>query len=141
MARKTPSRNSKAQRGVRERTKVAAIVAKLPGATAIPTGQHLRLEVRKRLFGWFMVDHHGDGRVQLNCKGTADLHEMLYQLAPHHFHVPAYVGNKGWIGLWLDVANVDWKLVEHALRTAYGLLAPKTLIAQSGATRRRHAAK
>lgn len=129
MVRKAGFHRSKAPSGARERAKIAAIVAELPEAAAIPIGQHLRLEVRKRLFGWFMVDHHGDGRVQLNCKGTADLHEMLNQLAPQHFHVPAYVGNKGWIGLWLDVPNVDWTLVEHALRAAYGLVAPKTLVA------------
>jgi hypothetical protein len=116
--------------GARERARIIAIVEALPEGAAIPTGTHLRLEVRKRLFGWFMVDHHGDGRVQLNCKATADMHDALQQLAPKHFHVPAYVGSKGWAGLWLDVPRLKWSVVELALRGAYLQAAPKTLAKQ-----------
>ena len=116
--------------GAREHARIVANVKALPEGAAIATGAHLRLEVRKRLFGWFMVDHHGDGRVQLNCKATADMHEVLQQLAPKHFHVPAYVGSKGWAGLWLDVPRLKLSVVELALRGAYLQVAPKTLAKQ-----------
>jgi len=124
------SKTSSAPLGARERARVTAIVEALPEGAAIPTGAHLRLEVRKRLFGWFMIDHHGDGRVQLNCKASADMHDALKQLAPKHFHIPAYVGNKGWVGLWLDVPRLDWSVVELAIRGAYLRAAPKTLATQ-----------
>ncbi len=42
--------------------------------------------------------------------------------------MPKYLGSKGWIGLWLDGAGVDWSAVELALREAYSLTAPKTLL-------------
>jgi hypothetical protein len=116
--------------GARERARTIAIIERFPEGAAVPIGAHLRLEVRKRLFGWFMVDHHGDGRVQINCKASADMHDVLQQLAPQHFHIPAYVGNKGWAGLWLDVPRLDWSVVELALRGAYLRVAPKTLAKQ-----------
>ena len=122
-ARKTPN-------GDRQRERVAKIVERLPEAEAKRVGAHMGLEVRKKRFGWFMVDHHGDGRVDLNCKASADMHDILQQLAPAHFHVPKYVGNKGWIGLWLDLPKLDWTAVELALSEAYARVAPKKLLAQ-----------
>jgi hypothetical protein len=58
------------------------------------------------------------------------MHDILRQLAPKHFHVPKYVGNKGWIGLYLDLPKLDWGAVEIALRGAYEKVAPKTLLRQ-----------
>jgi predicted DNA-binding protein (MmcQ/YjbR family) len=116
--------------GEKQRTRIAKIVESLPEGEAKPVGRHLSLEVRKKRFGWFMVDHHGDGRVDLNCKASADMHDILRQLAPDHFHIPKYVGNKGWIGLWLDSPKLDWAAVELALREAYKRVAPKTLAAR-----------
>jgi hypothetical protein len=55
------------------------------------------------------------------------MHDVLRQLAPHQFHVPKYVGNKGWIGLWLDVPRINWYAVKIVLREAYCRVAPKSL--------------
>lgn len=126
--RKAPAdKKKKSPDGGRQRTRVARIVESLPEAEAKPIGRHLSLEVRKKRFGWFMVDHHGDGRVDLNCKASAELHDILQQLVPDHFHIPQYLGNKGWIGLWLDVPKLDWAAVELALVEAYRRTAPKKL--------------
>ncbi len=122
-ARKTPN-------GDKQRARVAKIVERLPEGEAKVTGPHLSLEVHKKRFGWLMVDHHGDGRVDLNCKASAEMHDMLRRLAPKHFHVPKYVGNKGWVGLWLDLPKLDWATVELALREAYAKVAPKKLLAE-----------
>jgi hypothetical protein len=113
-------------RALRARARVARILARLPGATASATGLHLSLEVGKKRFGYFLDDHHGDGRLAINCKSTPELRDSLPDLSPAAFHVPKYLGNKGWIGLWLDVADVRWPIVELALREAYALVAPKT---------------
>jgi hypothetical protein len=115
--------------GERHRKRIATMVAKLPeGATRL-AGRHMSLEVRGKRFGWFLDDHHGDGRVALNCKGSAALLDMLQNLAPEHYHVPKYV--RGWVGLWLDLPKLDWSLVETAVREAYALAAPKKLLAQA----------
>lgn len=122
----------KAPNGDKQRERVAKMVERLPEGAAKRVGQHMSLEVRKKRFGWFMIDHHGDGRVDLNCKASADMHDILQGLMPKHFHVPKYVGNKGWVGVWLDLPKVDWTAVEMALRGAYERVAPKTLVSQLG---------
>jgi hypothetical protein len=109
----------------RQRARVLKILSRLPEATAVAHASHLSLEVRKKRFGYFLDNHHGDGRVALNCKASADMRDSLQELAPNGFHTPKYLGNRGWIGLWLDVDGVDWSAVELALREAYELVAPK----------------
>lgn len=116
--------------GEKQRQRVAKIVTDMTEGEAKPMGQHLSLEVRSKRFGWFMIDHHGDGRVDLNCKASAEMRDLLPRLAPAHFHVPKYMGNRGWIGLYLDVPKLDWKVVELALRDAYTQVAPKRLLSQ-----------
>jgi predicted DNA-binding protein (MmcQ/YjbR family) len=110
----------------RQRARVVRILERLPEAAAVARNTHLSLEVRKKRFGYFLDDHQGDGRIAICCKASADLRDMLQQNAPSLLHVPKYVGNKGWIGLWLD-GDVDWSAVEVALREAYRLVAPKAL--------------
>jgi hypothetical protein len=46
------------------------------------------------------------------------------------FHVPRYLGHRGWVGLWLDLPRIDWWEVESALAAAYRLTAPKSLVAR-----------
>jgi predicted DNA-binding protein (MmcQ/YjbR family) len=43
------------------------------------------------------------------------------------FYVPAYVGHKGWLGVQLDDAHVDWEEVAELIATSYCLIAPKRL--------------
>ncbi len=126
-APKQPVRAAKKSSSERQRQRIIRIVEQLPEATATAQGAHLSLEVRKKRLGWFLDDHHGDGRIALNCKASADMHDVLQQLAPAQFHTPKYLGNKGWIGLWLDVDDMNWSAVELALREAYKAVAPKTL--------------
>jgi len=122
-----PAPVSKAVNADKQQRRIVKLVEALPEGEAKPVGRHLSLEVRGKRFGWFLVDHHGDGRVAINCKGTAEMHDILQQLAPEHFHVPKY-GNKAWVGLWLDGPKLDWHAVELALRTAYEKTAPKKLL-------------
>ncbi len=110
------------------RTRVAAIVEQLPEAKAVRVGEHMSLEVRKRRFGWFLADHHGDGRLAISCKAPSLLASQLQSLVPTQFHMPKYVGSKGWIGLWLDVPGVDWAQVEICLVEGYRMVAPKRLV-------------
>jgi len=128
-ASKSRTRASKPTSSARQRKHVIRIVERLPEASAVAHGAHLSLEVRQKRFGWFLDDHHGDGRVAINCKASAEMHDVLRQMAPAQFHTPKYMGNRGWIGLWLDVGKLDWAAVELALREAYAAVAPKTLVA------------
>ena len=118
---------SDAQR-VRRKTRLIALVKSLPEACAVGE-RHLSLEVRGRRFGWLLEDHHGDGRLALNLKAELGLSQRLVISDPRRFHIPAYLGHRGWVGVWLDVPSVDWVGVHRLLADAYVLTAPRRLLA------------
>ena len=45
------------------------------------------------------------------------------------FFVPPYVGQRGWLGVFLDV-EVDWDEIAELIDAAYRVVAPKTLVAE-----------
>jgi phosphoribosylglycinamide formyltransferase-1 len=113
---------------VRER--LTRLCTSLPEAEVEASGGHLGFTVRDRRFAWFLDDHHGDGRLALNCKGAPGESARLAEQQPERFFVPAYLGSRGWIGLWLDEPKPDWDEVERLVVEAYRLVAPKRLAAQ-----------
>jgi hypothetical protein len=111
------------------RQHVSDIVAELPEATC--TGdRHLSLAVRKKAFGYFLDDHHGDGIVGVALKAAAGEQDALVRSDPRRYYVPAYLGSKGWVGVRLDVGEVDWTEVRELITDAYRLQAPRRLVAQ-----------
>lgn len=112
------------------RRKVKRIVERFPeGVAELVMGNHLKLQVRGKGFGWFMVDHHGDGRLALNCKAPPGVSHGLVRTNDVVYHIPKYVGHKGWVGIWLDAPGVDWGEVADLLLEAYAMTAPKALLA------------
>jgi hypothetical protein len=89
--------------------------------------QHVAFTVRKKNFAYFLDDHHGDGRLALNCKAAPGRNTTLADEDPARFFIPAYVGPRGWVGAWLDVPEVDWDRIEELVLDAYRLTAPKRL--------------
>ena len=116
------------------RTRIVAIVEGLPEAGVVAAGNHLSLEVRQKRFGWFLDDHHGDGRLAINCKAPRGVAQQLANHAQDRFHIPKYVSHLGWVGLWLDTPQIDWTEIEAILLGAYRLAAPKKLIAELDAS-------
>lgn len=55
------------------------------------------------------------------------LQQALLELAPDRFFVPAYVGHKGWIGIYLDLLRVDWAEVADFIENSYRLMHRKIL--------------
>ena len=114
------------------RARVTAICLAFPEAALAPgTGQHSSFEVRGKKFAYFLVDHHGDGRVALNVKAAAGSQGAVLAADPARFFMPAYIGAKGWVGFDFDAAPVDWREVEALLRESYRLIAPKRLAAMA----------
>ena len=65
---------------------VSAKTSALPEVTERPSGQHAAFLVRGRTFLYFLDDHHGDGRVALNCKTSPEMRELLIGSDPaRHF--------------------------------------------------------
>ncbi len=113
-------------------SELLAICRALPEVTATGAGRHVGFEVRGRRFAWFLDDHHGDGRVALTCKVPPGENVALIDGDPTRFFLPAYVGARGWVGVRLDVGEVDWDRIEKLVLDSYRLTAPKRLARQAG---------
>jgi hypothetical protein len=76
------------------------------------------------------ADHHHDDRLSLWCAAPQGVQEILVQAAPARFFRPPYVGHRGWLGVYLDVDDVDWDELAAILEDAYCQVAPKRLLAE-----------
>ena len=101
----------------------------LPEVTRWYNGQHASFLIRKKTFAYFLNDHHGDGIVAVACKVLAGDNEALSKAQPRRFFLPAYIGSRGWVGLRLDVGEIDSDEVPELVRGSYRLMAPKRLAA------------
>ena len=110
--------------------RLAEIAKGLPEAEWEQTGRHGTFRIRKRTFAYFLDDHQGDGIVGLACKAPAGAAQALIVADPTRFYPPAYLHHRGWIGMRLDVGDVDWEQVEGLLVESYLLTAPKRLAGQ-----------
>jgi phosphoribosylglycinamide formyltransferase-1 len=104
----------------------------LPEA-AVPdsSGQHSAFEVRGKKFAYFLVDHHGDGRVAINCKVPPGVMGAMVDANAEPFFVPAYLGARGWVGVDLNAPGLNWDVVERLIRESYQMIAPKQLAARA----------
>jgi hypothetical protein len=108
------------------RERLIALCRALPEATAERAGvQHLAFKVRKKIFAYYVYDHHRDGRIALLCKAPPGEQGQLVDEDPDRYFVPPYVGPRGWVGLRLDSPRVDWKAVKNLVLVAYVLTSPE----------------
>jgi predicted DNA-binding protein (MmcQ/YjbR family) len=107
--------------------RLSKICLALPEATRWYNGQHAGFLIRKKTFAYFLNDHHGDGIVAINCKVLPGDNKALADAQPRRFYLPAYVASKGWVGLRLDIGEIDWDEVSELVRGSYQLIAPKRL--------------
>jgi predicted DNA-binding protein (MmcQ/YjbR family) len=114
-------------------TRFTKICLALPETTREMMGRHAAFLVRKKKFAYFLDDHHGDGIVGINCKVLPNDNTVLIASDPVKFYMPAYVGSRGWVGLRLDLGEVDWEEVEELARHSYQLIAPVSLSLAKGA--------
>ena len=118
---------------LQRRKRLVSLCTRLPEVDAAPLGtanQHLAFRVRKKIFAYYLYDHHGDGRIALCCKAMPGEQGFLVGKEPRRFFVPPYVGPKGWVGVRLDLAKVDWGEIAYLVGMAYRLSAPRTLVAR-----------
>ncbi|MGQ0839724.1 MmcQ/YjbR family DNA-binding protein [Actinokineospora sp.] len=82
----------------------------------------------KKVFVSYANSHHDD-RLGFWCAAPPGVQEELVAEDPEHFYRPPYVGHRGWLGVYLDVA-VDWAEVAEIVDQAYRAIAPKRLVAE-----------
>ncbi|WP_237706568.1 MmcQ/YjbR family DNA-binding protein [Kribbella flavida] len=83
----------------------------------------------RKTFVMFANRHHDD-RVGCWCAAPEGAQEELLATDPERFFRPPYVGHRGWVGVYLDVEDVDWDQLADVVRDAYRQVAPKSLVAQ-----------
>jgi hypothetical protein len=109
--------------------RLSAICLGLPQAMREDQGSHASFKVGKKIFAYYLNDHHGDGIVSICCKVLPGDNVRLIAANPRKFHMPAYIGPRGWVGLRLDRPTVDWTEAKELLLASYMQTAPKKLLA------------
>jgi predicted DNA-binding protein (MmcQ/YjbR family) len=112
------------------RSRLVEICEALPETVVDVVGEsHLAFRIRKRIFAYYLFDHHGDGIIAFTCKSSLSDQRRLVKEDPVSFFVPVYLGAKGWIAIRLDLDEVDWDAVSELARRAYQDIAPRKLAA------------
>ena len=109
--------------------RVSAACLQLPEATRDVRGDHADFRVRGKVFAYFLNDHHGDGIVSVCVKSELGENEDRARTDPGRYYLPAYIGKRGWFGLYLNRGPVDWIDVQNVVWLSYRLVAPKRLLA------------
>jgi hypothetical protein len=104
--------------------RLSKICLALPEATREHRGDHASFRVRKKVFAYFLSDHHGDGIVSVCAKVLPGDNTALISAQPDRFYMPAYIGPRGWVALRLDRGAIDWKEVAELITGSYQLTAP-----------------
>lgn len=100
----------------------------LPEAVRALHGDYADFRVRKKVFAYFLDNHHGDGIVSVCLKSALGENLDRVRAQPELFYLPAYIGRMGWYGLRLDRGRIDWRFVGDLVLASYRLAAPRTLL-------------
>jgi predicted DNA-binding protein (MmcQ/YjbR family) len=111
----------------RRLVRLTKLCLSLPEAKRELASSHARFHVRDRTFAWYLDDHHGDGIVSVSCKMALDENREVAALDPARYYLPAYMANRGWIALRLDVGTIDWNEVRDLVTESYRFVAPRRL--------------
>jgi hypothetical protein len=101
----------------------------LPDARREDKESHSAFLVGKRTFAYYLNNHHGDNIISVCCKVLPGENRFLVESGPNRFYLPAYIGSRGWIGLRMDRATLNWTEVKELIHGSYLQIAPKKLAA------------
>lgn len=110
------------------RAKASAVACALPGVETQDGHGHTGFLLRGKRFAWFLVDHHGDGKVALWIKAPRGEQETLVANDPARYFVPPYVGPAGWVGVDLLAKRPDWQEITELFEQAWRMGATKKAI-------------
>jgi phosphoribosylglycinamide formyltransferase-1 len=111
-------------------TRLTKLCLALPKAQCTRNGSHATFFTgsakARKVFAYFLNDHHGDGIVAVACKVGPGDNNALIAAQPDRFYLPAYIGPRGWVALRLDVGKVDWAEVAELVHGSHTMLATGT---------------
>lgn len=108
---------------------LAKICLALPEASVELANTHAIFRVRRKVFAYFLNNHHGDGILSVCCRTRLGENQDLAAQDPKRFYLPAYIGVRGWIGIRMDRGKVDWDEIARFVASSYDAAAPKKLVA------------
>jgi hypothetical protein len=113
--------------------RLTAVCLALPEASCQRRGDQASFLVRKKIFAYYLSNHHGDGIVSVCARVLPGDNAALVAADPARFYLPAYIGPRGWVALRLDQggdeSEIDWNEVEELIAGSYLQAAPKRLAA------------
>src|SRR5690348_4213323 len=101
--------------------------ATFPETTIEVLSDYVAIRIRKKIYAYYLFDHHGDGKIAIWCKSTMSDQQQLIRDDPEVFFKPPYVGPRGWVGMRIDTNSVDWDTVRELALRAYQETAPRKL--------------
>lgn len=107
--------------------RITELCSALPEVVRAVHGDHADFRVRKKVFAYFLNNHHGDGIVSVCVRSALGESVDRAGAQPQLYYLPAYIGPRGWFGMRLDRGAINWREVENILELSYCLGAPKTL--------------
>ncbi|MGE3076016.1 MAG: MmcQ/YjbR family DNA-binding protein [Dehalococcoidia bacterium] len=109
--------------------RLRAICLSLPETTErLSHGEPTWFVRDKKSFVTFSNHHHG-GEFGFWCAAPFGAQDAMISTAPDRYFRPPYVGHRGWVGVRLDLPEMDWDEVESVVREAYRTIAPAKLAA------------
>lgn len=81
----------------------------------------------KKTFVNWSTGHH-DARPSFWCAAPPEAQLAYTANFPERYFRPPYVGHRGWLGVYLDVPDLDWDQVAEHVQDAYRVVAPKRLV-------------
>ena len=78
--------------------RLTEICMALPEAERAQQGLHADFRVRKKVFAYYLDNHHGDGIVCVCCKGELGENVDRVSRDPERYTLPAYIHHRGWFG-------------------------------------------
>jgi predicted DNA-binding protein (MmcQ/YjbR family) len=105
--------------------RLRAICLALPEAVERETWGEATFRVREKIFA---MGGTSNGQAKVSCKAPPGLQAALVEAAPARFFVPAYVGPKGWVGVYLG-DGTDWDELADLIEESYRMTAPKRVAA------------
>jgi hypothetical protein len=111
-------------------TRLAAVVADLPGVVVEEAYGHVGYLLAGKKVAWLLVDHHGDGRLALWVKAPPGEQAALVAADPGRYFAPPYLGPSGWVAVNVDRAShPDWADVSALVVEAWRMSAGKRAVA------------
>ena len=113
----------------REIERLRKVCLALPGATEkLSHGEPTWFA--GKVFCMLSNNHHNDGVVGFWTPAPPGVQQAMVDQEPDRFYRPPYVGHKGWLGVRIDVSDLDWDEIAAIVEDGYRLIAPEKLVKQ-----------